>query len=99
MTVDLGRIFIANRLDSVSEFVFVLHTDAVEEHYHVYISFKKKVTENEVKKFFYNAKCYISEFKDETILCTLNYFTDGFRLPFESNFSISTEERQRFKSK
>ena len=30
-----------------------------------------------------------------TILSALYYFTDGFRLPFESNHSVKIEERRK----
>ena len=96
LSVDLGRILILDKLDGVKEFFYVVHNDAVEEHYHVYIRFEELISEEELKKVFYNTKCFISELSnDETVLSTLYSFTDGFRLPFESNYSTKIEERRR----
>ena len=95
-SVDLNKILVPDKLNGVTEFLYVLHKDAVEEHYHIYIKFDDKVTQEEVKKVFYNSKCFISDVsKDNTILSTLYYFTDGFRLPFESNYSAKIEERRK----
>ena len=100
LSVDLNKILIPGKLNGVTEFLYVLHKDAVEEHYHIYIKFDGKVTEEEVKKLFYNSKCFISDIsEDNTILSTLYYFTDGFRLPFESNYSAKIEERRKNNSK
>ena len=99
LSVDLSRILVPDKLNGVTEFLYVLHKDAVEEHYHIYIKFGNKVTEEEVKKIFYNSKCFISDIpKDNTILSTLYYFTDGFRLPFESNYSTKIEERRKLRN-
>lgn len=96
LSVDLNKILVPDKLNGVTEFLYVLHKDAVEEHYHVYIKFDDKVTEEEVRKLFYNSKCFISDIsKDNTVLSTLYYFTDGFRLPFESNYSVKIEERRK----
>ena len=96
LSVDLNRILVPDKLSGVKEYVYVPHNDAVEEHYHVYIKFDNKVTEEDVRKLFYNSKCFISDMSgDNTVLSTLNYFTDGFRLPFESNYSAKIEERRR----
>ena len=96
LSVDLNKILVPDKLTGVTEFLYVLHKDAVEEHYHIYIKFDDKVTQEEVRKVFYNSKCFISDIsKDNTVLSTLYYFTDGFRLPFESNYSVKIEERRR----
>lgn len=96
LSVDLNKILVPDKLNGVTEFLYVLHKDAVEEHYHIYIKFDDKVTQEEVRKVFYNSKCFISDIsKDNTVLSTLYYFTDGFRLPFESNYSAKIEERRR----
>ncbi len=100
LSVELNKILVPEKLNNVTEYLYVLHKDAVEEHYHVYIKFDDKVTEEEVKKLFYNSKCFISNISnDNTVLSTLYYFTDGFRLPFESNYSAKVEERRRINSK
>ena len=93
---DISKILVPDRLPDIQEFVFVLHKDAVEEHYHVYLKFYYGVSETKVKDIFYNSKCFVSNLdENETVLSTLYYFTDGFRLPFESNYSIRAEERKR----
>ncbi len=100
LSVDLCKILVPDKLNDVIEFLYVLHKDAVEEHYHIYIKFEKPITEEELRKLFYNSKCFISDIsKDNTILSTLYYFTDGFRLSFESNYSTKIEERKRNNSK
>ena len=96
LTVDIGKILIPDKLSGVTEFLYVLHEDAVEAHYHIYIKFDKKITEEELKKVFYNSRCFLSDIStDKTILSTLYYFTDGFRLPFETNYSVKVEERRK----
>lgn len=96
LSVDLNKILVPERLTGVTEFLYVLHKDAVEEHYHVYIKFDKLVTQDEVRKLFYNSKCFISDIsKNDTVLNTLYHFTDGFRLPFESSYSAKPEERRK----
>lgn len=96
LNVDLCKVFVPGKLNGVTEFLYVLHKDDVEEHYHIYIKFDNKVSEDDVKKFFFNSKCFISESeKNNTILSTLYYFTDGFRLPFESNYSSKLEEHRK----
>lgn len=96
LSVDLNKILVPDKLSDVTEFLYVLHKDAVEEHYHVYIKFDNRVTQDEVRKLFYNSKCFISDIsKNDTVLSTLYYFTDGFRLPFESSYSTKIEERRK----
>lgn len=96
LSVDLNRILVPDKLSDVKEYIYVPHNDATEEHYHVYIKFEKKITQEELRKVFYNSKIFISDIsKDDTNLSTLYYFTDGFRLPFESNYSAKIEERRR----
>lgn len=100
ISVDLNKILIPDKLNGVTEFIYVLHDDAVTEHYHIYIKFDNKVTQEEVKKLFYNSKCFISDMaKNETVLSLLYYFTDGFRLPFESSYTIKIDERRKNNSK
>ena len=94
--VDLDKILVPDKLSGVTEFLYVLHEDAVEAHYHIYIKFDSKLTEDEVKKIFYNSRCFFSDIsKDKTILSTLYYFTNGFRLPFETNYSVKLEDRRK----
>lgn len=100
LSVDLDRILISDKLSNVKEYVYALHTDATEAHYHVYIKFEKKITQDELKKVFYNSKIFVSDISDsDTILSVLYYFTDGFRLPFESNYSTKIEERRKANNK
>ena len=96
LSVDLNRILVSDKLSDVKEYIYVPHNDATEEHYHVYIKFEKKITQEELKKVFYNSKIFVSDFSNsDTVLSTLYFFTDGFRLPFESNYSAKLEERRR----
>ena len=93
---DISKILVPDRLSNVLEFFYVLHDDAVEDHYHIYLKFYEKVTEQEVKEIFYNSKSFVSMLgKQETSLSVLYAFTDGFRLSFESNYSIKADERRR----
>ena len=96
LSVDLNRILIPDKLPDVKEYIYVPHNDTTEEHYHIYIKFEKKITQEELRKVFYNSKIFVSDIsKGDTILSFLYYFTDGFRLPFESNYSVKQEERRK----
>ena len=100
LSVDLNRILVPDKLSDVKEYIYVPHNDATEEHYHVYIKFEKKITQEELKKVFYNSKIFVSDIANgDTILSVLYYFTDGFRLPFESNYSTKIEERRKANNK
>lgn len=100
LSVDLSKILVADKLSDVKEFIYVPHIDATEEHYHVYIRFERKITQKELRQIFYNSKIFISNISaDETILSILYYFTDGFRLPFESSYSTKIEERRKVNNK
>ncbi len=100
LSVDLNRILVPDKLSDVKEYIYVPHNDATEEHYHVYIKFEKKITQEELKKVFYNSKIFVSDISNsDTILSVLYYFTDGFRLPFESNYSTKIEERRKANNK
>ena len=95
LNVDLNKILIPDKTNGVTEFIYALHDDAVTDHYHIYIKFDSKVTKEEVKKLFYNSKCFISDMaKNDTVLSLLYYFTDGFRLPFESSYTVKEERRK-----
>ena len=56
LSVDLNRILVPDKLSDVKEYIYVPHNDATEEHYHVYIKFEKKITQEELKKFFITLK-------------------------------------------
>ena len=89
LSVDLSKILTAPSSD-IKEYLLVNHTDTAEEHYHIYLKFNKKITRDELRELFYKSKIFISNVSsDTTILGILYYFTDGFRLSFESNYSIN----------
>ena len=60
LNVDLNKILSPDKLNGVIEFLYVPHYDATEEHYHVYIKFEKKITQEELRKVFYNSKIFKS---------------------------------------
>lgn len=99
LSVDLNRILVPDKLSGVKEFFYVEHTDACEPHYHIYIKFDNKTSEDELGKIFYNSKFFISDItSDKTMLSILYFYTDGFRIPFVSSYSIKIEERRRINS-
>lgn len=96
LSVDLNRILFSGKSEGLKEYVYVPHFDASEEHYHIYLRFEKRVSEDVVDKLFFKTKCFISSIPShETALSLLHYFTEGFRLTFESNYSAKIEELRR----
>lgn len=96
LTIDINKILFGGSNYSVKEYFYVLHDDTAEGHYHIYIRFEKPVTKDFVEKLFYKTKCYVSSVNSyESELSLLNYFTEGFRLEFESNYSIKIDEIKR----
>lgn len=96
LNIDLNKILFVGNASGIKEYFYVPHFDTSEEHYHIYINFEKGVRTCDVEKLFYKTKCYISPIRyNESALMLLNYYTEGFRLPFESSYSIKVEERRR----
>ncbi len=96
LSIDLGRLLLSDKSDGLKEFFYVPHNDTPKEHYHIYLKFDKRVTEEVVNKLFYKSKCFISPVRShETSLSLLCYFTENLRLPFESNYSIDTSNLRR----
>ena len=98
--VDINRILAPDKSSDVKEYVYVLHSDTPKEHYHIYLKYEKPVKEDAVNKLFYKSKCFISPVVgNESSLSLLCYFTENFRLPFESNYSTKIEELRRRNNK
>lgn len=96
LTIDINKILFSGGNCSVKEYFYVLHDDTAESHYHIYMRFDKPVTKAFVEKLFYKTKCYVSVVNSyESELSLLHYFTEGFRLVFESNYSIKVDEIKR----
>lgn len=88
LNVEITKILHPEKNDGIKEYFYVMHSDAVDEHYHVYLSLGEKMREKDVKKIFYNAKCFVSELpKDKTLLNLIYSFTNGFRLPLETSYN------------
>lgn len=98
LNIDLSKILFSSTQNGVKEYVFVPHTDTPDEHYHVYMKFENPVTKENVEKLFFKTKCFISPIREsDSVLGLLVYYTQGFRLPFESNFTTKIEELRRNK--
>ena len=98
LSIDLSKILFVGGQTGIKEYIYVPHLDTSEEHYHIYLHFEKPVTKVDVEKIFLKTKCYISSVSNESSLSLLNYYTEGFRLPFESNYSYKVEDRRRINS-
>ena len=59
LSVDLNRILFSGKSEGLKEYVYVPHFDASEEHYHIYLRFEKRVSEDVVDKLFFKTKCFI----------------------------------------
>ena len=100
LNIDLNRLLISSSQSGIKEIFYVPHTDTAEEHFHIYVRFEKQVTKNDVESLFFKTKCYISPIRSqETALSLLNYYTEGFRLPFETNYSLKCDEIKKHNSK
>ena len=100
LNIDLNRILISSSKSGIKEIFYVPHTDTAEEHFHIYVRFEKQVTKNDVESLFFKTKCYISPIRSqETALSLLNYYTEGFRLPFETKYSLKCDEIKKQNSK
>ena len=96
LSIDLNKLLFSGSQKGVKEYIYVPHFDTSDEHYHIYIHFEKPVSRNEVEDIFLKTKCFVSPLHShETALSLLNYYSEGFRLSFETSYSVKIEENRR----
>ena len=93
LSTELNKILFSSSVKGLKEFFYILHSDSQAEHYHIYLNYDKPVFNRDVKALFFKTVCFISPLSErETPLGVLYYFTEGFRLPFDSSYSLKPAE-------
>ena len=95
---ELSKVLSVEKSENIKEFFFVEHSDAVEKHFHIYLSLYHALNEQDIKKIFYNSKCFITPLEDgQSVLQILYSFTSGFRLPFITSYTVKQSTKKPYK--